>query len=506
MSCKTPRLPVLVLSGAVAFSMPGLTAIDAGSPHTVLAGAGAASRSLPVVPKLHVLRNRQGTAPGVILITPQSLPPSPLDGSEILDGRGRPVWFRPVPAGQLATDLRVQRYRGRPVLTWFEGTLVRSAFAGNGMVTAFAYTGTAYIADAHYHVIAKLKGVGDLHEFQLTSRGTALLTDARSLRMDLTSFGGTRNDIIRDGIIKEVDVATGRTLWRWSSLDHIPISESRQHTIRPGDTRPYDYLHINSVAEDRDGNLLVSATNTCTIYKVDRRTGRIIWRLGGRHSTFRLRPGTRFCVQHDAHWAGKNLIRVFDNGTLPRRHAARVAWIKINPVRKTATLVRQIIQPQHRSVKIQGGAQGLPNGDTAVGWGATGRISEYSPNGSPLFDASLPRGRISYRMYRAPWHGRPCTSPTVVTKGSVVHAVWNGATGVARWRVLAGPTENAVKPVAEAAWNGLDTAIALPGTSASEPYVQVQALDARGAVLGTGARGGQARLPRAVGRPGEHGC
>lgn len=479
MSDKKPRLPVLVLGGAVTLSVLGLTAIDAGSPRAVSAGAGNESRPLPGVPKLDVLSNRPGTAPGMILITPQSLTPAPLDGTEILDGQGRPVWFRPVPAGQFATDLRAQRYRGRPVLTWLQGTLESRDFA---------YIGTAYIADAHYHLIATVKDIADPHEFQLTSRGTALLTDAQNLQMDLPSAGRTRNETIRNGILKEVDVATGKTLWRWSGLDHIPVTESYHPKIKPGENRPYDYLHLNSVEEDRDGNLLISAAKTCAVYKVDRRTGGIIWRLGGRNSTFRLGPGVRFCGQHDAHWAGQNLIRIFDNGTPPERHASRVAWIKIDPVGKTATLVRQIIEPQHMSAAVQGGAQELPNGNIAVGWGSIGRISEFSPDGSPLFNASLPGGMISYRMYRVPWNGRPSTPPTVITRGGAVHAVWNGATGVARWRVLTGPTPNAVKPVAEAAWNGLDTTIALPGGSASAPYVQIQALDANGTVLGTGAR------------------
>ncbi|MCO5991906.1 arylsulfotransferase family protein [Actinoallomurus rhizosphaericola] len=367
-------------------------------------------------------------------------------------------------------------------MTWFQGAL-------RGDPHVFDYHGTGYIADAHYHVIARLEHLADPHELQITPRNTALVIDARRRRMDLSPIGGARNDTVRDGILREVDLTTGRTLWRWSGAEHIPVTEYHRHRLKPRESRPFDYLHLNSVEEGRDGDLLISAMNTCTLYEVDRRTGRIIWRLGGRHSTFRLGPGVRFCGQHDAHWAGENLIRVFDNGTLEKRHAARVAWIELDPVARTATLVRQIVQPRHRSVAIQGNAQELPNGDTAVGWGSAGRISEFAPDGSSLFEAALPRGTITYRMYRMPWNGRPSTPPTVMTRGGTVHAVWNGATGVARWRVLAGPTPKAVKPVAEAAWNGLDTAIALPGASASAPYLQVQALDARGRVLGIGTRG-----------------
>jgi hypothetical protein len=488
---KKPRLSILALGGAVMSSALGLPAIDGSSPHILPASAGTANRTIPIAPRLHILRNRPGMAPGMILITPQSLPPSPLDGTEILDGQGRPVWFRPAPAGQFATDLRAQHYLGRPVLTWLQGTLFNNDFA---------YNGAAYIADAHYHVIAKVGDIADPHEFELTPRDTALLIDAQSLPADLTSVGGTRNGTIRNGILKEIDIATGKILWRWSGIDHVAINETYHPKIKQGATRPYDYFHLNSVEEDPDGNLLISAAKTCAIYKVDRRSGRIIWRLGGRESTFRLGPGVRFCGQHDAHWAGENVIRVFDNGTLAARHAARVAWIKIDPVARTATLVRQIIQPQHKSAAIQGGAQELPNGNTAVGWGSIGRISEFSPGGSPLFDASLPRGMVSYRMYQMPWNGRPSTPPIAVTRGGVVHAVWNGATGVARWRVLTGPAWNAVKPVAEAPWKGLDTAIALPGEAASAPYVEVQALDANGTVLGTGARHRRSRPLRTVAR------
>ncbi|GAA0318817.1 arylsulfotransferase family protein [Actinoallomurus spadix] len=500
MSRKKPRPPGRALGGAVTSSVLGLTALGAVPPPAVVPDPGTAHRALPAAPELRILRHRPGAAPGMILITPQSLPPAPRDGNEILDGQGRPVWFRPVPARQFTTDLRVQRYRGRPVLTWLQGALADGVLSYR---SGFAYDGTGYIADTHYRVIATVRHVADPHELQLTPRNTVLLIGARNLRMDLTPIGGTRNDTVRDGVLKEVDVATGRTLWRWSAADHIPVTENHHPGLRPHEPRPYDYLHLNSVDEGPDGTLLVSAMNTCAVYKVDRRTGRIIWRLGGRESTFRLGPGVRFCGQHDAHWAGENLIRVFDNGTLTDRHASRVAWIRLDPRGRTATLVRQIVQPRRESVAIQGNAQELPNGDTAVGWGSTGRISEFSPGGSRLFDAALPEGVITYRMYRLPWNGRPCTPPAVIPRGRTVHAVWNGATGVARWRVLTGPTRKAAKPVAEAAWNGLDTAITLPGTSASAPYVQVEALDAHGRLLGVGARGrGESRMPPVPGRPG----
>ena len=88
----------------------------------------------------------------------------------------------------------------------------------------------------------------------------------------------------------------------------------------------------------------------------------------------------------------------------------------------------------------QGDTQGLPNGDTLVGWGAAGRVSEFSPAGELLWDAQVPAGYDNYRAYRDVWVGKPDTDPTASAStgddGTVtVHAIWNGATEVARWLV-----------------------------------------------------------------------
>ncbi len=63
-----------------------------------------------------------------------------------------------------------------------------------------------------------------------------------------------------------------------------------------------------------------------------------------------------------------------------------------------------------------------------------------------------------------------------------VYASWNGATEVAGWRVLAGPSPTQLTPVASAAKSGFETTIATPGPAA---YVAAQALNAAGAVIGT---------------------
>jgi hypothetical protein len=440
---------------------------------------GAATAGSAAVPHLVVLHRSSQTAHGYIFIAPKTenggARPT---GPEIVDDRGRPVWFARMPPGTQAADFRVQSYQGRPVLTWWQG----SDF-GTG-------TGVGYVADASYRVIATVHAGNGLvmggHEFTLTPQGTALITIYRELPYDLSAVGGPKDGTVLEGVVQEVDVATGRVLFEWHSLDHVPLDESYA-SVDPGEA--YDFFHINAVSVDTDGNLLVSARHTWTIYKLDRHTGQVLWRLGGRHSDFALGPGVRFAWQHDPHPAGENTIRLFDNESNgPNRvmPSSRVVWIRLDPSAKTATLVKAVAHPGGLSAPSQGNAEGLADGHTFVGWGETGRISEFDSEGKLLFDAALP-SQDTYRAYRAEWTGEPASAPTATArrngkKTTIVHAIWNGATRVKSWRILAGAKSTKLARVRTVAWNGLDTTAKIPGVPR---VVEVQGLDAQGTVIGT---------------------
>ncbi|HEY3765622.1 MAG TPA: arylsulfotransferase family protein, partial [Gaiellales bacterium] len=425
--------------------------------------------------------------PGYIFVAPKITAPGTTgqQGPEIVDNEGRPVWFSPVTAPDQATDFRVQTYRGRPVLTWNVG-----ASTGGGGHSA----GYDVIANDHYKVIATVHaGNGyqaDQHEFQLTKQGTALITIYNIVPYDLSSVGGPANGEAYDGIVEEIDVRTGKVLFEWHSLDHVPLSDSYA-PVPTSPTTPYDYFHINAVKVASDGNLLIDSRHTWTVYKVNRHTGAIIWRLGGKQSSFKLGPGVPFAWQHDPEDVGHDTLRIFDNesnGT-PVLPYSRVIWVHLNTHDWTATLVKQDVHPDHLSAGSQGDAQGLPNGDTFVGWGATGRFSEFDPAGNLLYDASVPTGYDTYRAYRFPWVGEPDTRPTAggTDNGDgteTIDAVWNGATQVRTWEVLGGSDPHHLHPIGSAPWKGLDTPITLT-TGAS--LVEVVALDAHGHRIGASA-------------------
>jgi hypothetical protein len=430
---------------------------SAGSARVVAGSATGVPDLRP--PQVTVLDHGSGLAPGLIFLGAKDLAAGPGEqgGPLIVDDLGRPVWFRPLPHGQVASDVRVQRYQGSPVLTWWQGRSIGGAGHGDG---------EGVIADSSYNVIAHVHaGDGyqaDQHSFVLTPEGTALITAYNETRRDLSSVGGPPDGEVYDGIVQEIDVASGRVLFEWHSLDHVPLDES--YELVPSDpSRPYDYFHINSVGLDDDGNLLISSRHTWTVYKVDRQTGRIIWRLGGKRSDFRLGPGVPFAWQHNPVPAGSDALRIFDNesnGT-PFRPQSRVITVRLDPEQRTATLIQAIEHPAGLSVPSQGNSERLQNGDLFVGWGRLGRFSEFSGDGRLLFDATLPPGYDSYRAYRLPWTGHPTTGPVVSARqdgrDAAVEAGWNGATDVARWRILAGPEPRVLKPVGSVAWNGLDT-------------------------------------------------
>lgn len=472
------RLAALATGLALAAAVAVATHPDpsAAPPPAVVQVPVAAEDGPP--PAVTVRTLRPGTAPGLLFVTPQS-PGAPFAprGPQIVDNQGRPVWFHRIPNGQFATSFRVQTYQGRKVLTWWQGT---SDAGGMGM-------GVGYIADEDYRIIATVSAsrAAGLHEFRITPEGTAILTTTRSVPADLQRYGGTADGAVVENGFEEIDIATGQVLLSWNSLEHVPIS----HTEAWAQNDSLDYFHLNSVDLDADGDFIISARHTSTVYRLNRQTGQIIWRLGGRFSDFRLGVGVRFGWQHDASMESANVVRIFDNATAPRfeGYESRVAWVRLDHRRSTASLVRQAIHPELMSVAVEGGAFGLPNGNTVVSWGSSARISEFSPQGVLLLDATMPDRHSSYRAYRFDWRARPDTPPTVrVDADATVHAVWNGATGIARWRLLGGPTEGDLRRVTQVAWNGLDTPIALPAEQLRQlRYLKVEAVDANGRVVGT---------------------
>jgi Arylsulfotransferase (ASST) len=400
-------------------------------------------------------------------------------GSMILDDRGQVVWFHPLrgPYGR-TMNFGTQTYQGRDVLTWGQTP------------------GEYVIFDGSYREIARFRAAngynGDHHEFLISPQDTALISIYNAVPWDLTSVGGADDSVAIQGIVQELDIQTGELLFEWRSIDHVALEET--YVTPSEDHYPgIDYFHLNSIDIDSDNNLLISARETSAVYKIDRRTGEIIWRLGGKESDFEMGPGTRFAYQHDARRLPDGTISIFDNGSLVFENGtpkaveeSRAIVLDLDQKRMRASLVGEYTHPEKQYADAAGNMQVLPNGNVFVGWGRALAISEFSADGELLFDFRVAPEHKSYRAFRFPWRGSPLDQPAAVAERTSeneleVYASWNGATEVAAWEVLAGPDPSQLESLGAIPRDGFETAMLV---QTSEPFIAVQARHRSGRILG----------------------
>jgi hypothetical protein len=381
-----------------------------------IAAVPAASAATPTAPPpLTVVTGTQAPGRGDIFVSPFGDTSTYANGAEILNRAGKELWFHPAPTGDEDADFRTQKLLGRAVLTFWQGTNL------GGLST-----GTDYIFDDHYRQIATVNaGHGlsaDGHEFLITNHGDAWIDAYKASTANLTSIGGPADQAVIDGVVEEVDIKTGKVLFSWNSADHVPYSQSEQ-PLPPSASTPWDWFHLNAVKLTTDGNLLIDARDTWTTYKVSPHTGEIIWRLGGKASSFKLQAapgqslnnaGDIFAWQHDPQQIGPDTYTVFDNesagaantgvGSTSEFSYARVVTIHINQTTRTATLVASDDEPEGQVATSQGNGQHLADGGEFIGWGILPYVSEFDAAGKLVFNAQFPAGVNTYRAYLLAWN------------------------------------------------------------------------------------------------------
>ena len=399
-------------------------------------------------------------------------------GLEIATGDGQPVWYEQLPKGMVAADLTVQTYEGHRVLTWWQG----------GPNSQGETVGEYVIMNTHYQVIRTVEPAdgyaSDEHEFLISPSGTtAWLVGSQIVGANLAALGGPKNGPVVEEVAQEIDLATGNMLFEWNSLGRVPVTAS-YHGYTP--SVDYDYFHMNAIDPLADGTVVISARNTHALYAVAQSTGKILWELGGKHSSFTMGPGANFALQHDARMHGPDTISIFDDEDASPSYApARAILLHLDFATHKATLVRALT---HDGLKVpwQGNQQILADDDTVVGWGSGSATSVYSSNGKLLFDATFAPPINSYRAFLLPWSGTPATLPSVTARadhGKVhVFASWNGSTQTTSWEVLGGTSSSSLHPLAIAKRTGFQTAITLP---AEAHYVEVIALNSATHALAT---------------------
>jgi hypothetical protein len=447
-------------------------------------------RTLPGIrtPAFCIIRRpASGTAPGLLMMTPRPggarAPGRGQFAAMILTNSGRLVWYSR--RRQRVHDIKTVRYRGRTLLAMYQRQRIGGYWE---------------LRDRRYREVMRLSMGGgyptDTHELQVTPQGTAYLDSYH--RVLVPGVGR-----VTDWVMREIDMATGKVLFEWHALGHVPLRAS--YTPRPprGPGHTWDFFHGNSIDPPAPGGrtILVSARNTSAVYGIDRETGAVRWILGGKRDQFGMKrhPSWRFCAQHDARRLPDGSISIFDNGGAGRSdgtgcgiHPARVPRFRLDVARHTVRLVDMIpsgpSSPDGRGLfpVCVGDARREPNGDTLVSWGSTGFVSQVTRKNRVRFAMRVEPW--TYRVVRASWLGYPLGRPKVTARrgsGGLVDvwASWNGATQLHEWRVLTGDSPTRLRLVGRRfPIRDLETRMRVRTVAR---YVAVRAVSAGNRTLGT---------------------
>jgi hypothetical protein len=348
---------------------------------------------------------------------------------------------------------------------------------------------------------------GDLHEFEITSDGTALITIYNNIEVDCSTIGVDGKCWIDDCMFQEIEIETGKLLFQWRASDHVPLLDS--YKVRGGDgdgktpQTAYDFFHINSIDKDASGNYIISSRHMHAIYCISP-AGDILWTLGGKHSNFiDLSNGyaTNFAWQHHARLHGNNILSLFDNGgnNVFNKFSAfsQGMTVELNTTAMTVRLLHTYIHPSKLLSVSQGSMQIVPsNGYILVGWGNTPAYTEFTPEGEVICDMQFGPSLIfeildlgwvkSYRAFKSKWIGKPETPPDIKILSGRAFVSWNGATEIASWVLqeteLPTASDEDFTDIEELPKEGFETSFDLDGMA--DAFVRVVALDASGEALG----------------------
>jgi hypothetical protein len=322
----------------------------------------------------------------------------------IVDERGRVVWYRD--AATRVTDFQRQP-NGH-----FTAALAQPGPVGGGFYEEWDALGNlvaTWSAQGHEYT--------DRHEIRLVAGGQeALLFAYVAQRHDLRRFGGPDNAVVVGHVLQRLTRA-GQVTFEWNAFDHVRLEEANDAVWRSHPPGYYDLTHPNGIEVDHDGHYLTSSRHLSEVTKLDRRTGAIIWRMGGGKANqfaFVDDPHHGFSMQHTPRRLPNGNLLVLDNGNHHDPPSSRAVEYEVDEAAKTARLVWSF-EPGAFAFAM-GGLQRLSGGNTLVNLGHDHRVFEVTPDGDVVWELRLPirgwgatawrraapePGRGSFGIYRA---------------------------------------------------------------------------------------------------------
>ena len=395
---------------------------------------------------------------------------------------------------------------------------------GHGTVLDSSYSSA-------YNVTAPVEVTNfNMHEYNVFEednqvKALHILQEPKFMDIRELEHQGLEAGWVADLGFREVDVASGVTLFEWWATDHRSLIESnvelknvegppqcpgtgcmyRSSLPRRLHTTDGNDRHLNSVNKNEDGDYLLSSRFLDTVFKVSGRSGAILYRRGGKRSSFDLQ-GFNFSRQHDARWLShsrdEEILTLLDNaaGTSDFATADISSAIVVRLDKRAdpmkAYLMDRVWKPDGSLSKLRGNYQILPSGNRFVGWSDNCYMSEHTSDGETVMEARFRSQRfVSYRSYKFNFTGSPTESPDLkvlvhgnnpATSVMVYYVSWNGATNVETWKFYRGGDSLTDPPlIGQTRRTGFETTFYSHGY---EPVVYAETVAVDGSTLGASGK------------------
>ncbi|MCF6334042.1 MAG: aryl-sulfate sulfotransferase [Draconibacterium sp.] len=306
----------------------------------------------------------------------------------IIDNFGTPVFFRKTNSATASMRLLDD---GR--IAYMHGVPRKLIFLDSMLEISEIYSAQGYKTNPH--------------DWDVSKAGNVLLMGVAPRTVDMTQFvlDGNPEAKALDLIVQEFD-NMNNLLFTWNSADHFEITDANENSSYVDfSKKQLDYVHANGICYDSDTSFLISCRHMDEITKVDKRTGEIIWRLGGKKNQFQfINDELKFSHQHCIRKLENGNILLFDNGNLHNPQYSSAVEYQLDEENKTATLVNRIYRNPKNYSNHEGKVQRLSNGNTLVSWGPYWpSFTEFNPDGSPALEWDFTKHSYCPRIEKYKW-------------------------------------------------------------------------------------------------------
>ena len=177
--------------------------------------------------------------------------------------------------------------------------------------------------------------------------------------------------------VVEVD-RDGKVTWEWNSWEHL---DPEVDVITPADLRD-EWTHSNTIVPLPGGDFIISMRNLSTVARIDRKTGDFVWKI----------TPPLLAQQHDPSLLDNGNVLLFNNGTQRRN----IPLIFSNVIEVEPASSNVVWQYRDTSSMMSffssyiSGVQRLPNGNTLICEGLTGRMFEVTPDREVVWEYTNP--------------------------------------------------------------------------------------------------------------------